>query len=84
MAAVVAMPDPILGERVCAYVVTDDGTDIGVDELGEFLHSRGVSKSMWPERVVRVAELPRGSGAKIGKAELRADIERRLAAERAG
>jgi acyl-CoA synthetase len=84
MAAVVAMPDPILGERVCAYVVTDDGTDIGVDELGDFLHSRGVSKSMWPERVVRVAELPRGSGAKIGKAELRADIERRLAAERAG
>ncbi|MEO8693713.1 MAG: class I adenylate-forming enzyme family protein [Acidimicrobiales bacterium] len=84
MAAVVAMPDPILGERVCAYVVTDDGRDLGVDELGQFLHSRGVSKSMWPERVVRVDELPRGSGAKIGKAELRADIERRLAAERAG
>ena len=82
MAAVVAMPDPIVGERVCAYVVTSDGADLGVDELGQFLDSRGVSKSMWPERIVRVDELPRGSGAKIGKAELRADIERRLEAER--
>ena len=36
---------------------------------------------MWPERVVRVDELPRGSGAKIGKAQLRADIERRIAQE---
>jgi len=84
MAAVVAMPDPIVGERVCAYVVTSDGADLDVDELGQFLHSRGVSKSMWPERIVRVDELPRGSGAKIGKAELRADIERRLEAERTG
>lgn len=36
---------------------------------------------MWPERVVRVDELPRGSGAKIAKAELRADIERRVREE---
>ena len=36
---------------------------------------------MWPERVVRVDELPRGSGAKVAKAELRADIERRMRAE---
>jgi acyl-CoA synthetase len=78
MAAVVAMPDPIVGERVCAYVVTSDGGELGVDDLGQFLHSRGVSKSMWPERIVRVDELPRGSGGKVGKAELRADIERRL------
>jgi acyl-CoA synthetase len=82
MAAVVAMPDPVVGERVCAYVVTKDGSELGVVELAEFLASKGVSKTMWPERVVRVDELPRGSGAKIAKAELRADIERRIREER--
>ena len=81
MAAVVAMPDPVVGERVCVYLVTKDGGELGVDELAEFLSSKGVSKNMWPERVVRVDELPRGSGAKIAKAELRADIERRVREE---
>jgi acyl-CoA synthetase len=81
MAAVVAMPDPIVGERVCVYLVTDDGNDLSVEELSDFLASRGVSKTMWPERIVRVDELPRGSGAKVAKAELRADIERRMRAE---
>jgi hypothetical protein len=32
--------------------------------------------------VVQVDELPQGSGGKVGKADLRADIARRLAAER--
>ena len=83
MAAVVAMPDPVVGERVCAYLVTKDAGDLDVDELADFLSSKGVSKNMWPERVVRVDELPRGSGAKIAKADLRADIERRLREEQA-
>ena len=83
MAAVVAMPDPVVGERVCAYLVTNDGGELSVDELAEFLSAKGVSKNMWPERVVRVDELPRGSGAKIAKADLRADIERRMREEQA-
>jgi acyl-CoA synthetase len=79
MAAVVGMADEIVGERVCAYVVTDDGADLELHDLTQFLAARGVSKSMWPERVVRIDELPRGSGGKVAKAELRADIERRRA-----
>ncbi|MSV89769.1 MAG: hypothetical protein F2876_08130 [Actinobacteria bacterium] len=78
MAAVVAMPDPVVGERVCAYVVTDDGANLSVEELASFLSAKGVSKTMWPERVVVIAELPRAAGAKVAKAELRADIERRM------
>ena len=82
MAAVVGMPDELVGERVCAYVVGKDGAAVTLDELTSFLASRGVSKTMWPERVVQVDELPQGSGGKVGKADLRADIARRLAAER--
>lgn len=83
MAAVVGMPDEVLGERVCAYVTLRPGTTLDLDALASFLAERGVSKTMWPERLVVVAELPRGSGGKVGKAELRVDIERRLAEEAA-
>ena len=78
MAAVVGMPDPVVGERVCVYVVTRDQEELPLEELTSFLHERGVSKYMWPERIVRLDELPTGSGGKIGKAQLRADIESRL------
>jgi acyl-CoA synthetase len=81
LTAVIAMPDPVVGERVCAYVVTKEGEDLSVAELAKFLDSRGVSKAMWPERVIRVQELPRGSGGKVAKAALRWDIERRLLEE---
>jgi acyl-CoA synthetase len=81
MAAVVAMPDPVVGERVCAYIVTDDGSDLSVDELATFLSGKGVSKTMWPERIVVVDELPRAAGAKVAKADLRADLESRLKEE---
>ena len=63
--------------------MTKDGSDLAVDELNAFLSSKSVSKTMWPERIVRVDELPLGSGAKVAKAELRADIERRVREERA-
>jgi acyl-CoA synthetase len=83
MAAVVAMPDPVVGERVCAYIVTDDGGDLSVEDLAAFLAAEGVSKTMWPERIVVVGELPRAAGAKVAKAELRVDIERRMREEAA-
>jgi acyl-CoA synthetase len=40
---------------------------------------RGVSKESLPERLVVVDELPRGSGGKVAKQQLRDDIRRRLA-----
>ena len=81
MAAVVGMADPIIGERVCAYVVTKDLEEITLADVTAFLSARGVSKTMWPERLVCVRDLPQGSGGKVGKAALRADIAGRLEAE---
>lgn len=80
MAAVVAMPDPTLGERVCAYVVTVDRGELTVADLAAHLESRQVSKVMWPERVICVDDLPT-AGGKVAKAALRTDLERRLAEE---
>ena len=37
-----------------------------------------MSKEIWPEHLVVVDDLPRASGGKIAKGELREDINRRL------
>ncbi|CAN5790175.1 (2,3-dihydroxybenzoyl)adenylate synthase [soil metagenome] len=78
--AVVAMPDPIFGERVCAYVELVTGASLELADLTRHLAANGVSKELFPERLVVLDELPRSSGAKVAKGELRDDIRRRLAA----
>jgi len=83
LAAAVAMPDPVFGERVCVYAVLRAGRSVSLDALVAHLRARGVSPESWPERLVVVPELPRASGGKIAKQELREDIRRRLGAENA-
>lgn len=82
LVAVVAMPDEIFGERVCAYVVPRLGATIELDDVTSFLNARGTSREWFPERLVIVDQIPRSSGAKIAKGVLRADIQRRIDAER--
>ncbi|HEX4752045.1 MAG TPA: class I adenylate-forming enzyme family protein [Solirubrobacterales bacterium] len=71
LAAVVAMPDEIFGERVCAFVQLNDGGTMELAELTAFLEAAGASKEYLPERLEVVEEIPRSSGAKIAKGELR-------------
>ena len=82
LVAAVAMPDDVFGERVCVYVVTKDGAAVDLADIVEFLQGRGVTKEWFPERLELVDELPRSSGAKVAKGELRKDIRRRIEAER--
>ncbi|MDT0530557.1 class I adenylate-forming enzyme family protein [Micromonospora sp. DSM 115977] len=74
LVAAVAVPDPTYGERVCAVVVPHPGATLDLDGLRTHLADRGVSPENWPERLELVDELPRGSGGKIAKAELRARL----------
>lgn len=82
LAAAVAMPDPVYGERVCVYVELLEGEpELTLAALSAHLQTRGVTKEWFPERLIVVDALPRASGGKIAKGELRADIRRRLRAE---
>jgi acyl-CoA synthetase len=82
LAAAVAMPDEVFGERVCLYAELETGADLDLEALVAFLRERGVSPEWFPERLVVVDALPRASGGKVAKGELRADIRRRLEAGR--
>jgi acyl-CoA synthetase len=74
LCAAVGMPDAVLGERVCAFVELRPGAGDGLDlgALRDHLAGLGVSKELWPERLVVLDALPRASGGKIAKGELRA------------
>ncbi len=82
LAAAVAMPDPIFGERVCVYVELKANADeLTLEALVADLRARDVSKETLPERLVIVDALPRGSGGKVAKKALRDDIRKRMEEE---
>jgi acyl-CoA synthetase len=79
LVAAVAVPDELFGERVCVYVVARPGAGaLSLDAVTVHLAQREVSKELWPEYLVTVADLPRSSGGKIAKGELRDDAKRRF------
>lgn len=78
-AAVVAMPDPVLGERACAYVVLREGS-LDLAAVQAFLLARHIAKFKLPERLEVVPALPLTNVGKVDKQALRADIAARVAA----
>jgi acyl-CoA synthetase (AMP-forming)/AMP-acid ligase II len=69
--AVVGYPDPRLGERCCAVVVSKDPTAVTTASLAEFLREHGVAAFKFPERSEVVDALPMTATGKVRKAELR-------------
>jgi len=90
LAAAVARPDEVFGERVYVYVELHDVVASGsatpspsppltLEELLAHLAARGTSKELLPEHLVVLDQLPRSSGGKVAKGELREDARRRFA-----
>jgi len=80
---IVAMPDEVYGERACAFVVPKAHETLGFRELIDFLSRQQIAKFKLPERLELVDGFPLSPAGKILRRELRAIIERKLAAERA-
>ncbi|MDT5244381.1 MAG: acyl-CoA synthetase [Mycobacterium sp.] len=78
VAAAVAMPDPVFGERVCVFVELKQDSVLDLPALVEHLLQQGVSKELLPERLEVLDELPRSSGGKIAKGLLRDKIRSTL------
>jgi 2,3-dihydroxybenzoate-AMP ligase len=80
-AAAVAMPDPVLGERTCVYVILQPGTRLTFQELVAFLQAQRIARFKLPERLEVVESFPLTSVGKVSKKDLRDDIARKLQAE---
>jgi non-ribosomal peptide synthetase component E (peptide arylation enzyme) len=81
-AAAVAMPDPRLGERTCAYIVVH-GEPLTMADIREHFTQLQVAKFKWPERIEHLTEIPRTLVGKMDKKLLQADIAAKIATERA-
>ncbi|MFI2238485.1 (2,3-dihydroxybenzoyl)adenylate synthase [Streptomyces chrestomyceticus] len=79
-AAVVALPDPVLGEAVCACVIAD-GAPPRLIELKKMLMARGVADYKLPDRLETYEAFPLTGLGKVDKKQLTADVLRRAAAD---
>ncbi len=70
---VVAMPDPMYGEKACAFLVLrEDCPALTVASLGAFLLQTGIAKFKLPERVEVVEAFPLTRVGKVDKVAMRA------------
>ncbi len=80
--AIVKMPDPVMGERACAYTVCKPGKHITFPEILTFLHGHGIAHYKLPERLEIVIALPMvAEGQKVDKKALERDIVAKLKAD---
>jgi non-ribosomal peptide synthetase component E (peptide arylation enzyme) len=79
--AVVGMPDKILGERVCAYVVLKPGAEVTLEGLVSYLKGKGASVLQLPERIEVIEEIPTTRVGKADKKHLREVIRRKMELE---
>jgi len=80
-AACVPMPDPLLGERMCAYVILRTGCAFSLPELAAFLMNEEIAKHKLPERLEIVAEFPLSAFGKVSKKDLTERIALKLKKE---
>lgn len=79
----VAMPDPVFGEKACAFVIPKDGQTLTFDELIAFLRAQKIASFELPERLELRTAFPLSPAGKILKRTLREEITAQLEAERA-
>ena len=68
--AIVPMPDSIVGEKACCFIVPRPGNAPSLEELCAYLLERGIAKYKLPERLETVAEMPLTPTRKIIKSRL--------------
>ena len=69
--AVIGMPDPRLGERICAYVTPSGNEMLTLPEVQEWMEASQVAKPKWPERIEVIESLPMTPSGKVQKFRLR-------------
>ena len=64
------VPDPNLGEKMCACLVLKRGQRLELPELVEFLKGKEIAKFKLPERMLLLDDLPVSTFGKVSKKAL--------------
>ncbi len=68
--AVVGVPDPVWGERVCAALIITEGAQMKLDSLREWSKER-LAPYKVPKEVAIMSDLPRNAMGKVSKPDLK-------------
>ena len=79
--ACVPMPDPILGERMCACVILRHGSTLTLQQLVAFLMNEEIAKHKLPERLEIRDDFPLSPFGKVSKKDLTERIALKLKEE---
>jgi non-ribosomal peptide synthetase component E (peptide arylation enzyme) len=79
--AVIPMPDPLMGERVCAYIEPVAGARLTFEGVIAFLREQKAAVLELPERIEFIDAMPYTGAQKLNKQVLREDILSKLEAE---
>lgn len=79
--ACVPMPDPVLGERMCACVLLRRGAALTLQALVAFLMNEEIAKHKLPERLEILDDFPLSPFGKVSKKDLTERIGRKLKEE---
>ena len=78
LVAAVPMPDPEMGERVCAYIQPRPGARLHFNDILSFLKDRKASVLHFPERIEFIDAMPFTKAEKIDKMALVKDIGEKI------
>jgi 2,3-dihydroxybenzoate-AMP ligase len=81
--ACVPMPDPHLGEKMCACVILKRGCAFTFGDLVAFLLDKEIAKFKLPERLEILSDFPVSTFGKVSKKALAEMVTAKLARERA-
>jgi acyl-CoA synthetase (AMP-forming)/AMP-acid ligase II len=70
-AAVIGAPDPLYGERACAFVVLKPGAALSIDDVRLHFANASVARQKTPELLFIEQDLPRTAAGKVQKLRLR-------------
>jgi 2,3-dihydroxybenzoate-AMP ligase len=77
--ACIPVPDPDLGERMCACIILRDGGSLTFEELVRFLGTKEIARYKLPERLEIMDDFPLSTFGKVSKKELVAIVTARTA-----
>lgn len=78
-AAVIAVPDELLGEEICAFIILSQGYSLNTDEIREYA-AKHLAKFKVPKYIKAVKEFPVTSSGKVKKAVLREQAKHEFSA----
>jgi cyclohexanecarboxylate-CoA ligase len=69
-AAMVPMPDPVLGEKACCFITLVGDATVSLDDLCALLDEKKIAKNKWPEHLKVIDEMPLTPTRKVIKGKL--------------